>query len=191
MLFLVNTLYGSHAETTANTNQQRPNKALHPTAYSFVRRSSSLRFRRRVSLSLARRASRMKTATLKRPEGRSESGVLYLALISVFVFWPRLLLAFSCAALGAALVLCAPRACRSTPLSALCAPRSRFKVLWLRCVLRLVARLGRSGQSCGLRQSARQPRRINNGITRRCTRPLTAPFPSFVPHFGHCAFGGG
>ena len=30
------------------TDQQRPNKALHPTAYSFVR--SSLRFRRRVSL---------------------------------------------------------------------------------------------------------------------------------------------
>ena len=33
--------------------QLRPNKALHPTAYSFARRSSSLRFRRRVSLSLA------------------------------------------------------------------------------------------------------------------------------------------
>jgi hypothetical protein len=31
-------------------NQQRQNKALHPTAYSSVRRSSSLRFRRRVSL---------------------------------------------------------------------------------------------------------------------------------------------
>ncbi len=29
---------------------QPPNKALHPTAYSFARRSSSLRFRRRVSL---------------------------------------------------------------------------------------------------------------------------------------------
>jgi hypothetical protein len=46
----------------AKTNQPLPNKALHPTAYSSVRsvrRSSSLRslrFRRRVSLSLARRA---------------------------------------------------------------------------------------------------------------------------------------
>ena len=43
-------------------SKQPPNKALHPTAYSsirFVRRSSSLhsfRFRRRVSLVLARRA---------------------------------------------------------------------------------------------------------------------------------------
>jgi hypothetical protein len=32
------------------TTQHRHNKALHPTAYSFARRSSSLRFRRRVSL---------------------------------------------------------------------------------------------------------------------------------------------
>ena len=45
-----------------NRHQQRQNKALHPTAYSsihFVRRSSSLhslRFRRRVSLSLGRSA---------------------------------------------------------------------------------------------------------------------------------------
>jgi hypothetical protein len=36
--------------------QQPQNKALHPTAYSSVRRSSSLRFRRRVSLSFCRRA---------------------------------------------------------------------------------------------------------------------------------------
>ena len=32
------------------SNNKQPNKALHPTAYSFVRRSSSLRFQRRVSL---------------------------------------------------------------------------------------------------------------------------------------------
>jgi hypothetical protein len=35
-------------QAAAQTPQQRPNKAMHPTAYSFVR--SSLRFRRRVSL---------------------------------------------------------------------------------------------------------------------------------------------
>ncbi len=32
------------------SHQLQHNKALHPTAYSFARRSSSLRFRRRVSL---------------------------------------------------------------------------------------------------------------------------------------------
>src|SRR5712692_10942482 len=32
------------------THQPQPNKALHPTAYSYARRASSLRFRRRVSL---------------------------------------------------------------------------------------------------------------------------------------------
>jgi hypothetical protein len=41
-----------------DTNKHQPNKALHPTAYSSVRRSSSLRFRRRVSLSFCRRAQR-------------------------------------------------------------------------------------------------------------------------------------
>ena len=30
----------------------------------------------------------------------------------------------------------------------------------------------------------------NRGRARRCTRPPTVPFPSFVPHFTHCAFGG-
>jgi hypothetical protein len=41
-----------------NLTNKLPNKALHPTAYSSVRRSSSLRFRRRVSLSFCRGARR-------------------------------------------------------------------------------------------------------------------------------------
>jgi hypothetical protein len=40
----------------ARSNQQPHNKTLHPTAYSSVRRASSLRFRRRVSLSFYRSA---------------------------------------------------------------------------------------------------------------------------------------
>jgi hypothetical protein len=52
------------------TDQQQQNKALHPTAYSFVRcgRSSlrSLRFRRRVSLVVRRLARRLnETDTFK------------------------------------------------------------------------------------------------------------------------------
>jgi hypothetical protein len=43
-------------KVAARTNQQPHNKALHPTAYSSVRRSSSLRFRRRVSCALCHRA---------------------------------------------------------------------------------------------------------------------------------------
>ena len=46
----VNAIVGHKANAATATHQQQHNKALHPTAYSFVR--SSLRFRRRVSLSL-------------------------------------------------------------------------------------------------------------------------------------------
>ena len=44
----------SRPKSGAEATNKLPNKALHPTAYSSVRRSSSLRFRRRVSLSFCR-----------------------------------------------------------------------------------------------------------------------------------------
>jgi hypothetical protein len=53
---LLGSKYLQAQQAAGKTSQQQHNKALHPTAYSFVRRSSSLRFRRRVSLSLACRA---------------------------------------------------------------------------------------------------------------------------------------
>jgi HKD family nuclease len=55
LLYMVVAVLVAHGKILPITNvrkthQQPPNKTLHPTAYSFARRSSSLRFRRRVSL---------------------------------------------------------------------------------------------------------------------------------------------
>ncbi len=44
--------FSSVSNPAARLTNKQHNKALHPTAYSFARRSSSLRFRRRVSLAV-------------------------------------------------------------------------------------------------------------------------------------------
>ena len=69
--------------------QHRHNKALHPTAYSFARRASSLRFQRRVSLVVrAQRAALWQSVSqpiygaglsLGRPTSAA-AGILYLPI---------------------------------------------------------------------------------------------------------------
>jgi len=161
--------------------QQRANKALHPTAYSSARRSSSLRFRRRVSLVVVlQRAAWMETrrlfglSSLKvigifcklagrqgfslglwwcRFRGRSESFGFRVG--AAVLFWRR----FWFSAWRGIVVL------------------ARLLGFGFRCVPAL-ARLVRWRGKWGAKVH-------NCNTTRRCTRPPTA---SFVPHF---ASGGG
>ena len=97
--------------------------------------------------------------------------VCYFIFAGYFLAWP--------------LATRAPRGRAITPLLRYALRVSHLQVLGGRGALRICVRRFGSGQSRRARKFALELKQTNDGRTRRCTRPPTAPF---VPHF---ASGGG